>query len=81
MKTMTCRDLGGPCDHPHHGETADEVINAQDQHLRKAVADGDTAHEPALDEMKRRWMRPVSGMKWYRQTKKDFAALADDQAN
>ena len=73
MKTMTCRQLGGPCDHPHQGETADDVINAQDQHLRQLVADGDTAHAPALDDMKGRWKRPISGMKWYRQAKKDFA--------
>lgn len=78
MKTMTCRQLGGPCDHPHRGESADDVINAQDQHLREVVVDGDTAHEPALAEMKARWKRPISGMKWYRQAKKDFAALPDD---
>ena len=29
MKTMTCRQLGGPCDHPHNGETADDVINGK----------------------------------------------------
>ena len=37
MKTMTCRQLGGPCDYAHHGTTADEVIKAQDRHLREAV--------------------------------------------
>ncbi len=78
MKTMTCRQLGGPCDQPHRGDTADDVINAQDQHLRQAVADGDTTHESALAEMKGRWKRPVSGLKWYRQAKKDFAALPDE---
>ena len=26
--------------------------------------------------MKARWRRPISGMKWYRQAKKDFAELA-----
>ena len=36
MKTMTCRDLGGPCDLEHHGESADDVINAQDRHLKEA---------------------------------------------
>lgn len=81
MKTMTCRQLGGPCDQPHRGDTADDVINAQDQHLRQAVADGDTTHESALVDMKGRWKRPVSGLKWYRQAKKDFAALPDDPAN
>lgn len=24
MKTMTCQQLGGPCDHQFKGETADE---------------------------------------------------------
>lgn len=78
MKTMTCRQLGGPCDQPHHGNTADDVINAQNQHLRQAVANGDTTHQPALTDMKGRWKRPVSGLKWYRQAKKDFAALPDE---
>lgn len=35
MKTMTCKQLGGPCDLPHHGETANDVIKAQDKHLKE----------------------------------------------
>jgi hypothetical protein len=34
MKTMSCRDLGEPCDFAHQGSTADGVIKAQDKHLR-----------------------------------------------
>ena len=30
MKTMTCEQMGGPCDAAFHGETADEVIKAQE---------------------------------------------------
>jgi hypothetical protein len=78
MKTMTCKQLGGPCDHAHHGESADDVINAQDQHLKDMVAAGDTAHEAALADMKGRWKRPISGMKWYKTAKKNFAALPED---
>jgi predicted small metal-binding protein len=78
MKTMTCRQLGGPCDHALRGDDADEVINAQDQHLRKVVADGDTDHVEALEAMKGRWKKPISGLKWYRQAKRDFAALPED---
>jgi predicted small metal-binding protein len=77
MKTMTCRQLGGPCDHEHHGDSADDVINLQDQHLKDAVAAGDSAHQPAADAMKGRWKHPISGMKWYKQAKKDFAALPE----
>ena len=77
MKTMTCRQLGGPCDHAHRGDDADAVIKAQDQHLKEAVAAGDDAHAPALKEMKGRWKRPISGMKWYKTAKADFAALPE----
>ena len=77
MATMTCRQMGGACDLAHEGADANEVIKAQDQHLKDAVAAGSTDHEPALKDMKARWRRPVSGMKWYRQVQRDFAALAD----
>ena len=78
MKTMTCTQLGGPCDHALTGDSADAVIKLQDQHLKDAVAAGDTAHELALTDMKGRWKRPISGMKWYKSTKREFAALPDD---
>jgi predicted small metal-binding protein len=77
MKTMTCRQLGGACDLQLRGDTADEVIKAQDKHLRDAVAAGDTAHEPALNEMKGRWKHPIKGMGWYKNTKREFAELPE----
>jgi predicted small metal-binding protein len=78
MKTMTCKQLGGPCDLAIRGDSADEVIKSQDKHLRDAVAGGDATHQSALDDMKGRWKRPISGMGWYRSTKKTFAGLPDD---
>ena len=77
MKTMTCRQLGGPCDFELRGATADEVIKAQDQHLKDAVAGGDNTHDDALKAMKGRWKRPIAGMGWYRKTKRDFAELPE----
>jgi hypothetical protein len=78
MKTMTCRQLGGACDLQLHGETADEMIKLQDKHLNDIVAGGDETHEGALEEMKGRWKHPVSGMKWYKNAKRGFAALPED---
>ncbi len=78
MKRMTCRQLGGPCDAVHHGEDANEIIHKQDQHLKEAVATGDTDHEAANRDMRGRWKRPVSGLKWYRKVQRDFAELPDD---
>jgi predicted small metal-binding protein len=78
MKTMTCKQLGGPCDIQLHGNTADEVIKAQDSHLKDMVAGGDETHQSALKDMKGRWRHPLSGMAWYRNAKRDFAALPED---
>jgi hypothetical protein len=78
MKTMTCHRLGGPCEIGHVGDDANEIITKQDSHLREAVAAGSAEHEPALRDMKVRWRRPISGMKWYRQVQRDFDALPSD---
>ncbi len=77
MKSMTCRELGGPCDLRLTGETADDVIQAQDRHLREAVGGGDAFHQPAHEQMKGRWRHPVRSMGWYRETKKAFADLPE----
>jgi hypothetical protein len=81
MKSMTCRQLGGACELALVGDDANEIIHAQDRHLRDVVAAGDSDHESALSDMKARWRRPVSGLKWYRKVQRDFAALPDDVAS
>ena len=77
MKTMTCKQMGGPCDTSFRGDSADEVIKAQDKHLREMVENGDETHAEAHKSMKDRWKHPISGMGWYRNTKKAFAALPE----
>ena len=70
MKTMTCKQMGGPCNVPFHGNTADEVIKAEDKHLKEMVAKGDETHKNALKMMQDRWKNPISGWGWYMKTKK-----------
>jgi len=77
VKTMTCSQLGGACGLELRGATADEIIKAQDRHLRDVVRAGDTAHEPALKDMKGRWKHPIKGLGWYKDTKAAFAALPE----
>ncbi len=78
MKTMTCREMGGPCDARFQGNSADEVIKAQDKHLKDMVASGDETHKGGRKSMQGRWRNPISGMGWYMRTKKAFAALPED---
>ncbi|MFF0902913.1 UNVERIFIED_CONTAM: hypothetical protein RF653_04495 [Kocuria sp. CPCC 205316] len=77
MKIMTCQQLGGPCDLALRGDTADDVIKAQDRHLKEAVRSGDSTHQQAHEAMKGRWKNPIKGMEWYRDTKKTFAVLPE----
>jgi hypothetical protein len=70
--------MGGPCDVAFHGNTADEVIKAEDKHLKEVVVRGDETHKSALKMMQNRWKHPIRGMGWYMKRKKDFAALPED---
>ena len=79
MKTITCKQLGGPCDLAFHTKTADEAIKAQDAHLKEMVAKGDEAHKEAAKDMQGRWKNPLKGMGWYLQMKKDFKALPEEK--
>ncbi|MCW2751947.1 MAG: hypothetical protein JWR83_3057 [Aeromicrobium sp.] len=77
MKTMTCKQMGGPCDTAFHGEKADDVIKLQDKHLKDMAASRDEAHAVAAKSMQDRWKHPIAGMGWYKSTKKAFAALPE----
>jgi hypothetical protein len=77
---MTCQQLGGPCDLAHTAATADEIIKAQDRHLKDTKdtkAAGDTTHQEAAAAMQARWRNPIKGMGWYKATKKAFADLPE----
>jgi hypothetical protein len=78
VKTMTCKQMGGPCDIAFQGNNADEVIKMQDNHLKEMVASGDETHQDARKSMQDRWKHPIKGMGWYNATKKAFAALPED---
>jgi hypothetical protein len=71
--------MGGPCDTAFHGNSADDVIKAQDKHLKEMVAGGDETHKSAAKAMKDRWRNPIAGMGWYINTQRAFAALPEDK--
>ena len=79
MKSMTCKELGGPCDLAHSGKDANEIIKSQDRHLHEAVRSGDQSHVAALAEMKGRWKNPIGGMGWYRTVKKEFKSRPESR--
>lgn len=52
MKTLTCKDLGGPCDHEITGGSFEEVGNNCKAHVMEQINNGDEAHKAAVEKMK-----------------------------
>ena len=51
MKTMTCKQLYGPCDALIRGETAEEMMENSKKHAMEMVAKGDEVHINAMKVM------------------------------
>lgn len=78
MKTMTCRQMGGPCDMAMHGATADEMMAAGGAHVREMAAKGDEAHKKVEAMMDAMQNDPKSDEEWMKKFQADFAALPED---
>lgn len=80
MKTMTCRQMGGPCDEQIHGSTADEMMNNGAMHVTEMANSGDEEHKKVLAMMEETRQNPEAGKVWFEKFASDFAALPEDQA-
>lgn len=62
MKTMTCRQMGGPCDYKISGQTADEIMAKGEKHLRQMP---DPDHITSIKMMEEATKDKELGDKWY----------------
>ena len=81
MKTMTCKQLYGPCDVLIHGATAEEMMENSQKHAMEMVAKGDTLHIEAMNVMKKQHMNmtPEAMKQWMEKFQNDFAAWSEDK--
>lgn len=79
MKTMTCREMGGPCDEAFHGETSEEIMNAGAAHLKEMAQKGDEGHMAAQKMMDDASTNPDAAKVWGDKFEADFAAKPEDQ--
>lgn len=61
MKTMTCRQMGGPCDEPIHGSTPEEMMNNGTAHVTSM---DDEEHKKVLVMMDEMHKNPEAGKQW-----------------
>ena len=81
MKTMTCKQLYGPCDALIRGQTPEEMMENSKKHAMDMVAKGDEAHINAMKAMgeSHKQMDEEAVKQWMEKFRQDFAAVPDDK--
>ena len=78
---MTCKQLGGACDKTFSANTFDEIAKMVSQHAREMVAQEDSAHILAMNEMRNSMTSPESINSWMEEKRKTFQSMPDDNPN
>ena len=78
MKSMTCNQLGGACEHVFQAETFEEMAELSKQHGMDMFKKGDAAHLKAMDKMQALMQTPGAMQKWFAERKAEFEALPSD---
>lgn len=71
MKTMTCRQMGGMCDHKMTAATSDEMMKIGMEHL-------EAAHPQMAADIKAMPKDDPKMVEWYNKFMADWAALPED---
>ena len=76
MKTMTCRQLGGACEHPFHAETFDEIAALSKAHGGEMFQSKEPAHMAAMQKIMAMMNEPGAMAAWMEKQRNAFEALA-----
>lgn len=74
---MTCKDLGGACDHEFVAETFDEMAELSKQHGKTMFEQNDAAHLNAMQEMGKLMQNPSAMQQWFAEKQALFNELPD----
>jgi len=78
MKTMTCKQLGGPCSKEFHADTFEEMAEISKKHGMEMFQKGDEDHLRAMREMKTRMHSPEAMKNWFDSKRAEFNDLPDN---
>lgn len=80
MKTMTCKQLGGPCEEEFRAKTFEEMVEKSKNHGMEMSQKGDEAHVRLMNQMKEnmRSQSPAVMKEWFESKRKEFDALASN---
>ncbi|MCB1174309.1 MAG: hypothetical protein KDK39_12120 [Leptospiraceae bacterium] len=77
MKTMTCKQLGGPCDLEFRANTFDEIAALSQQHGMEMLQKSDPDHLQAMQAMKAILTDPAAMQTWMQSRRREFEELTD----
>ena len=77
MKTMTCKQLGGPCEMEFHADSFEEMVEKSKNHGMEMYQKGDKAHIEVMNQMKENMksQTPEDMKAWMKKRKDLFDAL------
>ena len=78
MKTMTCKQLGGPCEKIFHANTFEEIAEMSKNHGTEMFKQGDDEHIQAMNAMKTLMEKPEAMKEWLENKSQEFDALPED---
>ena len=79
MKTMTCKQLGGPCDREFQAETFEEIVELSRKHGNEMTEKGDMEHIEVIEKMRERMKESEVMIAWFEKVQKEFEALPEDE--
>lgn len=79
MKTMTCKQLGGPCETEFHANSFEEMTALSKKHGMEMYEAGDQKHLAAMTEMRKIMETPEQMTQWLTSKRKEFNALPEDE--
>jgi predicted small metal-binding protein len=79
MKTMTCKQLGGPCDLEFHANSFEEMAEQSKNHGMEMFQKGDAAHIKVMNEMKEKMksQTPDDTKAWFEKKRNEFDGLPE----
>ena len=78
MKSMTCLQLGGACDHVFTASRFEEIAEMSKAHGMEMFQKGDKEHIKAMTEMQQIMKSPEAMNRWFAERKAEFEALKED---
>jgi hypothetical protein len=79
MKTMTCKELGGPCNQEFHAETFDEMVEKSQQHGIEMAEKGNAEHITVMEKMREGMKDPEAVKAWVERVRGEFDTLPEDK--